>query len=120
LTATPASNKPLDFILLSQPKYGTLNQVSNGIYDYLPLENNVDNFEYIVKEGTMTSYPGTVVIDNFSQEDIDNIPNIQGTFTFDNITFDGTTWTFGTMRTENFFQFIGFNQFGNWRFYKST
>ena len=68
----------------------------------------------------MTSYSGTVVINNFSQTDIDSIPRTQGTFTFDTITFDGTIFTFGTMRTENFFQYIEFNQFGNWRFYKST
>ena len=78
--------------------------------------NKVDSFQYIVKQGSMTSLPGVVVIHNFSIEDIDNIPKRQGTFTFDNITFNGTTWTFGTMRTENFFQFIEFNQFGNWRF----
>jgi len=64
----------------------------------------------------MTSFPGTLVIHNFSENDIDNISRIQGTFTFKSITFDGDIWTFGTMRTANFFQFINYNQFGNWRF----
>jgi hypothetical protein len=118
LRATPASNEPLEFIVLSQPIYGTLTRVSNDIYDYMPLENKIDSFQYSVKQGTMTSYPGTVIIHNFSEEDINNIPKKQGTFTFDNITFDGTTWTFGTMRTENFFILLEFNEFGNWRFYK--
>ena len=120
LTATPPSNKPLEFILLNQPKYGTLTRISNGIYDYLPLENKVDSFQYIVKGGTMTSYPGTCVINNFSQTDIDSIPRTLGTFTFDTITFDGTIFTFGTMRTENFFRFINYNQFGNWKFFNKT
>jgi len=78
--------------------------------------NKVDNFEYFVKQGSMTSFPGTLVIHNFSENDIDNISRIQGTFTFKSITFDGDIWTFGTMRTANFFQFINYNQFGNWRF----
>ena len=119
LIATPVSDKPLDFILLSDPKYGSLTRVSNGIYNYLPLENKVDSFQYIVKEGTMTSFPGTVFINNYSQTDIDNIPRTMGTFTFDNISFDGDIWTFGTMRSEIFIEFPEFFQFGNWQFYKS-
>ena len=43
---------------------------------------------------------------------------INKAFNFDSISFDGNVWTFGTMRTENFFQFIDFNKFGNWQFYK--
>jgi hypothetical protein len=118
LIATPVSDQPLDFILLSDPVYGTLTRVSNGIYNYLPKENKVDSFQYIVKEGTMTSEPGTVIITNYNQNDIDNIPRTMGTFTFDNITFDGDIWTFGPMSSENFFQFPEFYQFGNWQFYK--
>jgi hypothetical protein len=49
----------------------------------------------------------------------DNIPTTMGTFTFDNISFDGDIWTFGTMSSKIFIEFPEFYQFGNWRFYKS-
>jgi hypothetical protein len=51
--------------------------------------------------------------------DIDNIPRTMGTFTFDNISFDGDIWTLGTMSSKIFIEFPEFYQFGNWRFYKS-
>ena len=118
LDGTGVSGKPLTYTLLSQPKYGNLKMLSNGVYNYLPLHNKIDSFDYSVSEGTMTSLPGTLIINNFSQEDIDNIPKKQGTFTFNNISFNGDIWTFGTMRTENFSQYIDYNTFGNWKFYK--
>ena len=120
LQGTPASDAPMEFVLLSETKYGTLTKISNGFYNYMPLENKVDSFQYIIKQGSMTSLPGTVVIHNFSVEDIDNIPKRQGTFSFDSITFDGTTWTFGTIRTYNFFQYIDFNTLGNLRLYNTS
>jgi hypothetical protein len=49
----------------------------------------------------------------------DNIPRTMGTFTFDNISFDGDIWTLGTMSSKIFIEFPEFYQFGNWRFYKS-
>ena len=51
--------------------------------------------------------------------DIDNIPRKMGTFTFDNISFDGDIWTLGTMSSKIFIEFPQYYQFGNWRFYKS-
>ncbi len=119
LNGTGISGKPLTYTLLNQPKYGNLTMLSNGVYNYLPLYDNIDSFDYSVSEGSMTSLPGKVIINNFSQSDIDNISKQQGTFYFDNISFDGTVWTFGTMRTENFFEYIDYNAFGNWRFYKN-
>ena len=56
---------------------------------------------------------------HFNEVDIDNIPRTMGTFTFDNISFDGDIWTFGTMSSEIFIEFPEFYQFGNWKFYKS-
>jgi triacylglycerol esterase/lipase EstA (alpha/beta hydrolase family) len=84
----------------------------------MPIENKVDNFQFIVTEGTMNSLIGTVVINNFSENDVNNISKIQGTYTFSNIDFDGTTWTFGTLRSDNFDQYLDYNKFGNLRFYK--
>jgi hypothetical protein len=119
LNGTGVSGKPLIYTLLNKPQYGNLKMISNGVYNYLPLHDNIDSFNYIVSEGTMTSLPGTVIINNFSQSDIDHISKQQGTFYFDKISFDGDIWTFGTMRTENFFEYIDYNAFGNWRFYKN-
>ena len=119
LNGTSVSGQPLIYEIVSQPKYGTISRVNNGIYNYLALENKIDNFQYIVKEGSMLSLIGKVIINNFSQNDVDNISKNQGTFIFDQIFFDGNTWTFGTMRTENFYQLIDFNTLGNWRFKKS-
>ena len=121
LNGTPTiPSAELKYTLLSEPKYGILNMISNGIYTYKSFENKVDSFNYIVSEGSMTSLQGTVVIHNFSVEDIDNIPKRQGTFTFDSITFDGDIWTFGTIRTDNFFQYIDFNTLGNLRLYNTS
>jgi WD40 repeat protein len=119
LKGTGVSNQPLEFVLLSQPLYGLLTPISNGIYQYVSTINKVDTFNYLVKEGSMTSLPGTILINNFNKHDIDNIPRQQGTFYFQTINFDGEYWYFGTMRTKNFFQYIDFNLFGNWRFYKN-
>ena len=120
LRGTAVSGKPLIYTIISEPKYGILTTISNGIYNYLPIENKVDSFQYIVTEGTMNSLIGTVVINNFSENDVNSISKIQGNYTFSNITFDGTTWTFGTIRTENFYQYLDYNILGNLRFYNIT
>ena len=116
LEGTSVSGQPLTYTITSLPKFGVLEKVSDRVYIYRANTNNQDYFQFTVTEMNITSLPGTVVLHNFSVEDIDNISRTQGTFTFDNITFDGTTWTFGTMRSEIFTQNEEFNQFGNWRF----
>ena len=113
------NNPDIEFILLSDPKYGSLTRVSNGVYNYLSSENKVDRFTYIVREKLEDIKYGTVIINNYSQTDIDNIPRTMGTFTFDNISFDGDIWTFGTMSSEIFIEFPEFFQFGNWQFYNT-
>jgi len=116
LDGTSVSGQPLTYTITSLPKFGVLEKVSDRVYNYRTDTNNQDYFQFTVTEMNITSLPGTVVLHNFSLEDIDNISRTQGTFTFDNITFDGTTWTFGTIRSEIFTQNEEFNQFGNWRF----
>lgn len=50
----------------------------------------------------MTSLPGTVIITNYSESDIDIIPMNMGNMQFDNISFDGDVWKFGTLTTNTF------------------
>ena len=60
-----------------------------------------------------------VVMAEEQMTNLDNIPRTMGTFTFDNISFDGDIWTLGTMSSKIFIEFPQYYQFGNWRFYKS-
>ena len=87
-----------------------VNQTGN----YIPNINIQDSFQYIVKEGSMTSLHGTVIISNYNQTDIQNIPRSLGTFDFDNISFDGTTWTFGTITSDTFIQGSSYYTLGNY------
>jgi hypothetical protein len=65
------------------------------------------------------SEKGFRVVEAAALPNPDNIPRKMGTFTFDNISFDGDIWTLGTMSSKIFIEFPEFYQFGNWRFYKS-
>jgi len=96
------SGGSLIYQITRPPQYGSLIPVSNSVYTYVPTTNNQDSFQYVVKEGTMTSLPGTVIIANYSESDIGNIPRNMGTLQFDNISFDGNEWTFGTLTTNTF------------------
>jgi hypothetical protein len=71
---------------------------------YFPNTNKQDSFEYVVKEDTMTSLPGIVIIYNYSEGDIANIPRKLGMLEFDTISFDGNKWTVGTITTDTFIQ----------------
>jgi hypothetical protein len=66
----------------------------------------------------MTSLPGTVIISNYNQNDIQNIPRSLGTFDFDTISFDGTTWRFGTITTNTFSQGSSYYKLGNYTLQK--
>ena len=103
------------FIITRYPKYGNITQVINSIISYTSTINTQDSFQYVVKEGQNTSYPGTVIIYNYNQNDIKNIPRQLGTFTFSDILFDGKEWTFGTIRTDTFIEEIDFYRLGNYR-----
>ena len=105
----------LVYQITQPPKYGYLLMVNTkGIYTYLPLFNDEDSFEYVVSEGTMTSLPGKVIITNYNQSDIQNIPRNLGTYNFDNISFDGNMWKFGTITTDTFIQDSSYYYLGNY------
>lgn len=118
LNGTSVSGLPLVYTILTNPKYGSITKIANGIYNYLPIDNKIDTFKYMIQEGTMTSLPGDIIMHNYSQTDVNNVSKSQGTFTFDSIRFDGNEWVFGTMQADNFFQFNDYNIFGNWQFNK--
>jgi len=98
------SGGSLIYQITRQPQYGSLIPVSNSVYTYVPVptSNYQDSFQYVVKEDTMTSLPGTVIITNYSESDIDIIPMNMGNMQFDNISFDGDVWKFGTLTTNTF------------------
>ena len=101
------------------PKNGYLTVVNtDSIYTYVPFTNIGDSFEYVVMEGTMTSLPGKVIITNYNQSDIQNIPKKLGTYNFDNISFDGNKWIFGTITTDTFIQDSSFYKLGNYELTK--
>ena len=105
----------LIYEIVQMPKYGNLTMVNTkGIYTYVPISNNQDSFEYVVSEGTMTSLLATVIIINYNQSDIQNIPKSLGTYNFDNISFDGNKWTFGTITTDTFIQDSSYYYLGNY------
>ena len=103
------------FIITRYPKYGSIIQVSNSVITYIPNTNIQDSFQYVVKEGSIISPPATVIIYNYNQNDIKNIPRQLGTFTFSDILFNGNEWTFGTIRTDTFINETEFYRLGNYR-----
>ena len=115
LKAKNTTSENYSFIITRYPKYGTITQVINSIVSYTSTSNTQDSFQYVVKEGQNTSSPGTVIIYNYNQNDIKNIPRELGTFTFSDILFDGKEWTFGTIRTDTFIEEIDFYRLGNYR-----
>jgi hypothetical protein len=101
--------------IIQLPKYGSLTMINeNGSFSYSPSTNKQDSFQYVVKEGTMISLPGTVIISNYNQSDIQRIPRSLGTFDFESISFDGTTWMFGTITTDTFTQGSSYYTLGNY------
>jgi hypothetical protein len=95
----------LVYQITRQPSYGSITLTpTNSVYTYVPSSNQQDSFEYVVKEDTMTSLPGMVIIYNYSESDIANIPRNLGTLEVNTISFDGNKWTIGTITTDTFIQ----------------
>ena len=121
LNGTPVSGKRLTYKIIIPPTNGLLTGVLlSDKYTYRTNKNGTDFFTYVINEGTMTSEPIRVVIYNFSQADVSTISRNQGSFTFDNISFDGTTWRFGTFETDTFIQNGNYSRMGNFDFFNST
>jgi len=118
LKSKNTTSENYSFIITCYPKFGTITQVSNSIITYISTANIQDSFQFVVIENSFISSRGTVIIYNFNENDIKNIPRTLGTFTFDNIAFNGTTFTFGTFNTDTFFEETDFYRCGNWKLYK--
>ena len=74
-------------------------------YFYIGLaRNNLDNINqiYPLNLGSQNEIYCPVLFYNKDYEITQNIPRQLGTFTFDNITYDGDECTFGTIRTKTF------------------
>ncbi len=107
------SGGALVYEITNQPTYGSIVPSDrNSLYTYVPNSNTVDSFEYVVKEDTMTSLPGKVIIYNYSESDIANIPRNLVTLSVDNLSFDGNRWKIGTITTDTFIQNGSFYKFG--------
>jgi hypothetical protein len=119
LHGTSVSGQDLTYTITKLPIYGTLVYISNGVYDYLPTSNNIDTIVYIVQENKMISLPGTVTIQNYSEQDVNNISKKQGSWVFPLITFDGNKWQFGSISSNDFFQFSDYNTLGNYKFLRN-
>ena len=120
LLPIPPLTAPQTYTIITQPQYGKLTLVSNGVYSYLPEVDKEDVFYYEVKneQTVVTSLPGTITITNYNENDIKNIPKDQGNFSFDPVTFDGNTWTFGTIQSNSYLESANYNQLGNYNLYK--
>ena len=114
LNAKNTTTENYNFIITRDPKYGTITQVSNNDIMYMSNTNTQDSFQFVVKQGQNISLPGTVIISNYNQNDIDNIPRNLGTFTFSDISLYGTEWTFGTIKTTTFIEEIDYYRLGNY------
>jgi subtilisin family serine protease len=116
LRAQNVTGDVLVYKITKQPEYGNLTPTTkNDVYTYVPNKNKVDRFEYVVIDNTLTSLPGTVIINNYSQMDVSSISRIQGNFTFDDILYNGTVWTFGTITTDTFIEGTEYNILGNYK-----
>ena len=118
LTGNAVSGKSLTYQIVIPPTNGLLTGVLlSDRYTYRANKNGTDFFTYVIREGTMTSEPIRMSLYNFSQTDVSTISRNQGTFTFDNISFDGNTWRFGTFETDTFIQNGNYSKMGNFEFY---
>ena len=118
LIGTAITGKSLTYHIVIPPTNGLLTGVLlSDKYTYRANKNGTDFFTYVIHEGTMVSEPIRVNLYNFSQSDVSTISRKQGTFTFDNVSFDGNTWRFGTFTTDTFIQNGNYSQMGNFDFY---
>ena len=117
LTGNAVSVKQLTYEIVIHPTNGFLtHSILSDKYTYIANRNGTDFLIYVIHEGTMVSLPIRMNIYNYYQSDVDNIPRNQGTFIFNNISFDGNKWRFGTFETDTFIQAGNDSQMGNFYF----
>jgi hypothetical protein len=99
------SDSVLTFNVKTNSTKGSLLKITDDIYEYISVELGADSFTYVVRENNLESIPVSTYINNISDSDIINMTTQIGFYNFSNISFDGTTWTFGHLSTDNFFIF---------------
>jgi hypothetical protein len=108
---------PILFQIVQTPEYGTLVQTSSNTFTYTSNQNGLDfiqfNGEVITPLGEIfyTEYI-TIELINYSTSDVSSITKIQGTYTFDNISYDGDNWKFGTFTSDSPFIQYSYNGYG--------
>ena len=119
LISKSVSSESFIYQIVSFPENGSLVAVpgSNGKYMYTSNKPGLDFFTYVTVEGQKTSDVIRVNITNYSQSIIASISRKQGTFSFDNVSFDGDNWRFGTFTTDTFIQNGNNSRMGNFEFY---
>ncbi|NBV14866.1 MAG: hypothetical protein EBS07_12505 [Sphingobacteriia bacterium] len=107
----------LSFEITRQPTSGSLlPSNSNGVYVYTSTNITTDTFQYVVREGSMTSLPATVIVYKYNPNTVANIPKNMGTMQFNSISVIGTNWFLGTISTDSFIQGQSYYQIGNMTF----
>ena len=97
---------PILFQIVQTPTNGTLVQTSSNTFTYTSNQNGDD---FVVFTGEVITplgeifYTEFIIIQliNYSTSDVSSISKIQGTYTFDNISYDGDTWNFGTIYSDS-------------------
>ena len=86
-------------------------------YKDIQIYNNLQNINqiYPLHTGTQNEIYCPVLCYNKNYVILENIPRQLGSYTFNNITYDGDEWTFGTIRTGTFSKEGDFYRLGNYR-----
>jgi hypothetical protein len=108
---------PILFKLYQPTMYGQIIQTSSNTFTYTPYQVGIDIVVFIGEVNTpageiFSTAPITIEVINYSTSDVSSIPKIQGTYTFDNISYDGNTWIFGTFTSDSPFIQYRYNKYG--------
>ena len=108
---------PILFKIFQAPMDGSLVQTSSNTFTYTSNQNGIDivvfTGEVITLAGEIFStVPIIIQLINYLTSDVSSIPKIQGTYTFDNISYDGDTWNFGTIYSDSPFIQYRYNKYG--------
>jgi hypothetical protein len=100
-------DQPITLTILQQPVYGKFVQTSDYTFTYTSNQNGWDYLVMIVQIGSSFTELSVTLFFNYSLADVSSIPKIQGTYTFDNISYNGNTWKFGTFTSNSpFIQYM--------------
>ena len=100
----------VSFEIITLPSNGSLVMETDNTYTYTSSDAGADSFTYVLIDGNnMRSRPATFYINTISDDDLLELNNYTGLTQYGSISFDGTTWTFGHLTTNEFFVFPNTN-----------